>query len=166
MAGNQAKERRLARAVGADQRMTFALGNRQVDPNFVRPLFKAAATESEDEMLKLWAELLATSLDPLRAASVRRSFIDLLQQLDTIDATVLKAMSQKAETTERHATGISPLELEEELRCHHFHILVSLKHLERLRCVRGCIYSGGRKTRFGVDDVGKELLRALNLSFR
>src|ERR1700733_9759193 len=34
------------------------LGNRQVDPNFVRPLFKAAATESEDEMLKLWAELL------------------------------------------------------------------------------------------------------------
>src|SRR5580698_9875701 len=31
MAGNQAKERRLARAVGADQRMTFALGNRQVD---------------------------------------------------------------------------------------------------------------------------------------
>lgn len=135
----------------------LALENRQVDPEFVRPLLKAAATESDDEMLKLWAELLATSLDPSKAALVRRSFIELLQQLDAIDARVLKSIGMKS----RQEHGVSPLELEEELGCHHFHIVVSLQHLERLRCVRACEYAGC-KVRFDVDDVGKEILRALD----
>ena len=138
----------------------LALENRQVDPEFVRPLLKAAAIESDDEMLKLWAELLVTSLDPSKAALVRRSFIELLQQLDAIDARVLKSISQRMGMKSRQEYGVSPLELEEELGFHHFHIVVSLQHLERLRCVRACAYAGC-KLRFDVDNVGKEVLRAL-----
>lgn len=143
---------------------------RHVDPEFVRPLLKAAANESDDDLLKLWAELLATSLDPSTAALVRRSFVELLQQLDAIDARVLNSISSISHRRDVNARrdhgpsllgGVSLLEIENDLGIHHFHIRVSLQQLERLQCVRIRGYYSGTNW-WELEYVGVELMRALH----
>lgn len=52
------------------------------------PLLKAAAEEDREELVDLWARLIAAAMDPSRSGKVRQSYIDMISRLDPIDALV------------------------------------------------------------------------------
>lgn len=56
------------------------------------PLLKAAQDESRDEIQELWARLLSNALDK-DMTPIRRVFIDILQQLEALDAQILQKLS-------------------------------------------------------------------------
>lgn len=60
----------------------------QLSPNIATELLSGAQEESRDELIELWARLLANALDP-KLNSVRRSFIAAVKAMDPLDAVVL-----------------------------------------------------------------------------
>jgi hypothetical protein len=63
---------------------------RFLPPKFVLPVIENASYEDVDDLQDLWANLLTTALDPDRKMP-RTAFIDILKQLEPIDALVLNS---------------------------------------------------------------------------
>ena len=53
------------------------------------PILQGAADEDRDELVDLWARLLANAMDP-NLNSVRQSIIDAVKKMDPVDAVVLQ----------------------------------------------------------------------------
>ncbi len=56
------------------------------------PILENAVLEDDESLQDLWANLLVTVTDPVRQAEVKRGFIPLIKQLDSIDAAVLDVL--------------------------------------------------------------------------
>jgi hypothetical protein len=97
--GDWLEERRIRRAeqLRADteevRRQRGTTERIDVSPSIAIPLIQAAIDEDRDVLRDLWAKLLASATDPARAHLVRRSMIDLLKQLDPLDALVLQQLT-------------------------------------------------------------------------
>ena len=61
----------------------------QLSPNIATELLTGAQDESRDELIELWARLLANALDP-KLNSVRHSFVAAVKAMDPLDAVVLR----------------------------------------------------------------------------
>jgi hypothetical protein len=57
------------------------------------PLIDAALNEDREGLKQLWAKLLAVAMDSRRATLVRPSLIELLKNLDPLDARILQVKS-------------------------------------------------------------------------
>jgi len=57
-------------------------------PSVVMPLLSAAQDEGREELLALWAALLAAASDPARRSSYRREFVEIIRQLEPTDAAI------------------------------------------------------------------------------
>ncbi|MES9851102.1 MAG: Abi-alpha family protein [Candidatus Thiodiazotropha sp. L084R] len=55
----------------------------------VLPLLEAASLESEPELEELWAQLLTSYVDP-QLPSVRTGYVEIVKQLEAVDANILK----------------------------------------------------------------------------
>ena len=60
------------------------------------PLFEAAANEGSEQLQDMWARLLASAVDPKRAAQVRLEFIDAVKLMEPLDAGVIEKLGQHA----------------------------------------------------------------------
>jgi hypothetical protein len=101
-----------------------------VSPSVAIPLIAAAVNEDRDVLKQLWANLLANALDPARANLVRPSIIELLKQLDPLDALVLQKLSENEnyQPNARDAfAGLFKVSMDA--------VMVSFENLVRLRCV-------------------------------
>jgi hypothetical protein len=58
------------------------------------PLLIAAADESRDDLVDVWARLLAAAADPKRTGKFRSRFIEIARQLDPVDAAVMQAVAK------------------------------------------------------------------------
>jgi hypothetical protein len=67
----------------------------QISLSRALPILIAAADESIDELQELWARLLAAAADPARAKFFRLQFIQVVKQMDPLDAAVLQAVREK-----------------------------------------------------------------------
>jgi hypothetical protein len=54
------------------------------------PIIVASAEESRDELVDIWARLLAAAADPARSKSFRLAFIETAKNMDPLDAAVLR----------------------------------------------------------------------------
>ena len=70
----------------------------EVSPAFLLPLIQSAADESREELLELWARLLASAADPQKRTTIRKSFITTLQQFDPIDAPIFEKLWEMQNT--------------------------------------------------------------------
>jgi hypothetical protein len=95
---------RILRARGAENRD-------QGSPSVAIPLIEAAINEDREVLKDLWAKLLANALDPNRANLVRPSLIELLKQLDPLDALILRQLV----TNRAGIPGAPNIELAERL---------------------------------------------------
>jgi Abortive infection alpha len=66
----------------------------ELSPNMAMALIAGAQDESREELMELWARLLANAMDP-NLNSVRQSFIDAVKTMDPPDALVLKYIGKK-----------------------------------------------------------------------
>lgn len=84
---------RLARGVKARLEARGVQQTEKLGPSMAAELLDAAADENREELSDLWARLLANALDPSRSSRVRRIYIDIIKQLEPIDALVLQELT-------------------------------------------------------------------------
>jgi hypothetical protein len=102
------------------------------------PILQGAADEDREELVDLWARLLANAMDP-KLNSVRQSFIDAVKKMDPKDAVVLQDIYKggfevvrrgvQAQETNQ-TTGID--NIARRIRCRGDDVEVSIRHLEML----------------------------------
>lgn len=132
--GDWLKIRRAENAARMIERAKARLEARNAKPerpsiSVALPLLIAAADEDRDELQDIWARLLAAAMDPARSKAFRGAFIEVVKEMDPLDATVLQYMA----TTTR--PGL-PSNLAEQIT-NRFNVLydeatVSLQHLHQL----------------------------------
>jgi hypothetical protein len=54
----------------------------ELSPSIEMPLLKAALDDTREQLVDLWARLLAAAMDPTRKSRVRQSFITTLKQME------------------------------------------------------------------------------------
>jgi hypothetical protein len=62
---------------------------RPVPPKLALPIMENASLEENDQLQDLWANLLSSALDPNFRGMLRSAFIDIIKQLEVIDAHIL-----------------------------------------------------------------------------
>jgi len=82
---HRAEERLKARGISEPKHAALSIG---------LPLLEAAANENRDELVELWARLLAAAMDPSRAGSMRAAFVESLKNFDPIDALVFSGLDR------------------------------------------------------------------------
>jgi hypothetical protein len=80
----EARERLTARGVEDTKPATLSIA---------LPILQGAADEDREELVDLWARLLANAMDP-KLNNVRHSFIDAVKVMDPPDALVLRYVKQ------------------------------------------------------------------------
>jgi hypothetical protein len=126
-------------------------------PSLAIPIIIAAADESRDELLDIWAALLAAAADPSKSASFRLKFIEVAKQLDPLDASVLHQVEkQKLADFENLNKISSPLKRRDD------EVSVSLTNLELLGLVaRAGLPSTSNYRYSSATALGRELMRAV-----
>jgi Abortive infection alpha len=114
----------------------------ELSPNMAIALIGGAQEESKEELMELWARLLANAMDP-NMNSVRQSFISAVRELDPPDAKIMHHLSsEKVTRIRRQATpgggGTSKADTSFEaisraLGVRNDEVEVSIEHLEELR---------------------------------
>jgi hypothetical protein len=69
---------------------------RIVPPKFALPIIENASLEEDDELQDLWANLLASAVDPNFKGEMRAAFIDIIRQLEVADVHILDFMFKEA----------------------------------------------------------------------
>lgn len=125
---------------------------RIIPPKLALPIIENAVLEENDELQDLWAELLASAMDPNFEGEIRIAFIDIIKQLEVSDANILhRAYFEFRKNTELKAklahampgdTWFSPTEYElngsglrSQLNIPKQAFETSIDNLFRLRCL-------------------------------
>ena len=61
-------------------------------PSVIVPLLTHAQNETREELLDLWAKLIAASMDPQRSHLYRREYVDIVKRLEPLDARALRRL--------------------------------------------------------------------------
>jgi hypothetical protein len=86
-----------------------------------------AQDESRDELLRIWAKLMAALIDSSKAHGCRREFVEIVRQLEPLDAVVLKFLADPSRMDPNRLTVIANrLEAPED------HVNLSFRNLLRL----------------------------------
>jgi len=149
---HEAKERLRARGVLEPQPISLSLA---------LPLLHAAGDEDRQELVDLWARLLAAAMDPARTNRVRQRFIEIVQRLDPLDALVLQRL--------RDAAAMQPTPrdfLASHLQVSADEVEVSFENLLRLEVIGATGLEPGIRpgvlTRVHLTSIGRQLLMAVS----
>jgi hypothetical protein len=86
-----------------------------------------AQDENRDELLRVWAKLMAALIDAKRAHVCRREFVEVVRQLEPLDATVLPLLANPASMSPTRLAFIAS-----QLNTSHDQVEVSFRNLLRL----------------------------------
>jgi len=126
-------------------------------PSVVIPLLQAAQDESREEMLKLWATLMATAMDPNRRSLYRRQFVDLVKNLEPGDALMLPHIPEAGEN------WYNSSRIAEILKLPYDEAQTAMEHLIEL----GIMKDNSDRVhgeQYGSSALGRLLRNALNMS--
>ena len=118
----------------------------------------AAADESRDELVDLWARLPAAAADPTRTTKFRRIFIEIAKQMDPIDAVVLQAVAKWPSPKSHNERVAMPRVIAESLKLTDDEFEVSRTHLVAM----GLFSQSDMGSRMGPTSLSREFLRAVN----
>lgn len=68
---------------------------RIIPPKLALPIVENASLEENNELQDLWANLLASALDPNFTGTIRSAYIDIIKQLEVVDAHVLNVVYEE-----------------------------------------------------------------------
>lgn len=139
----------------------LAQRNAEIEPlslSVARPLLEAAQDESRDELVEMWARLLANAMDKSRP-NIRRSFIETLKKLDQLDVLILDKTYRDSPTN-----GTPNDDWPKILSATKDEMEISLNHLKEIGCLDpNCRYEiinrQGRPVHM-LSTFGRELMRA------
>jgi hypothetical protein len=137
----------------------LASRNAEIEPlslSIARPLFEAAQDESRDELVEMWARLLANAMDKSRPP-IRKAFIEALKRLDPLDAVILDCTHRKSPRGwVKHDLWPNDLAVSVD------ELAVSLAHLKDVGCLdlMTNIHDEGLHR---ISPFGRELMRACSV---
>ena len=140
----EARERLTARGMNTTEPPSISL---------LLPILVASADESRDELVAMWARLLAAAADPDRTKSFRIAFIDAVKKMDPLDAAVLQCANATAGGL---ITNDTRNEIASELRVSRDETDVSIANLHKLELVVET-----NPPNAAVSPFGREFLRAV-----
>lgn len=126
---------------------------RQVSPNVAISLLKQAADENREELLEVWARLMAAAMDPKKAGDVRQSFVEAVKQFDPLDARILTAIAGPP-TVGVHNVERTSIAVEASQD----QTIVSLQNLTKI----GCLEHRANFSNLALSAMGRELMRVLS----
>lgn len=91
------------------------------------PLLEAARDESRDELVELWAALLATATNPAKRSIYRRQFSDIVKQLEPIDTLVLPLLNTNSEMPPNRSAWVA-----QKLGRSEDEVVISMANLDHL----------------------------------
>jgi hypothetical protein len=158
---------------------------RIVPPKLAFPIIENASFEEDDELQDLWANLLASAVDPNRKATIRSAFIDILKQLEVVDVHVLSAIFEETRRTEDQADDtlaaflrknlVNPALIVNKLNINLEAYETAIDNLLRIRCVSSNVeyrryartdsYAGSRGDLLNHADYDLVCLTPLGLAF-
>jgi hypothetical protein len=160
--GDLLKVRRAENFARIAQEARERLRARGIEPeppsiSILLPIVVASADESRDELVDVWASLLAAAADPGRAKSFRLAFIEAAKKFDPLDAAVLQGIGA---TPGGAVTPGMRNSLAEQLHASRDEFDVSIANLTKLELV----YSGrpGSPDPAHIMPFGREFLRAVS----
>lgn len=110
----------------------------ELSPNMVAALIAGAQEEGSEELMELWARLLANAMDP-NLNSVRHSFIEAVKRMDPMDAVVIRLFYERdINALVLEPAGLKPIDLigvhyiAAEIGCNSDEIEISLRRLKDL----------------------------------
>src|SRR5260370_35198248 len=140
LAGDWVHERRIQLRDKWSRRTQQILRERDVQevielsPNVAAALVSGAQEEGRDELMELWARLLANAMDP-NMNSVRNSFIEAVKTMDPMDAVMLNLMhtnGYRRVGIETKTDEIARHSLVSQLQTTDDDAIISLDHLDSL----------------------------------
>jgi hypothetical protein len=131
----------------------------ELSPNMAVALIAGAQEEGREELMELWARLLANAMDP-SLNTVRHSFIATVKNMDPVDAVVLRYIHEKniasvlrgQQEDESQSTGVRNIAIVIGRRSDE--VEVSLRHLQDL-----LLFDYANNT-WVVNAISREFLRA------
>lgn len=118
---------------------------RIVPPKLALPIIENASFEEDDELQDLWANLLASAVDPNRKTTIRSAFIEILRQLEVVDVQVLNAIFEETRRTDNEGQDtltnflsknlVSPNRIINKLKIDLAVYETTIDNLLRVRCV-------------------------------
>jgi hypothetical protein len=98
-------------------------------PSIIAPLLSAAQDEGREELLDVWAKLLASAMDPKRRGGYRREFVDIVKQFEPLDVLVLLEFEKPGMQPSTAVNQIS-----ERLGLERDQVVLAVLNLGRLGC--------------------------------
>ena len=131
----------------------------ELSPNLAAALIEGAQEEGREELMELWARLLANAMDP-NLNTVRQSFIEAVKKMDPMDAVVLRHIHRlniatvrgSGLTTKDQNTGIE--NISGDIGRRYDEVEVSLRHLKDL------LFFDYINTTWHINAICREFLRA------
>ena len=123
------------------------------------PILRGAADESRGELQDLWARLMAATLDPARAGSVRQGFAEAISKMDPTDVLVMDFFRSETITEPTFGPGTSSNRENSAIKLgiSRDELDTSIWHLTKLELV-GNINS----VSLGATPFGREFLRVVS----
>lgn len=114
---------------------------RPIPPKLAIPILEQASLE-EDELQDIWCRLIANSLDPKFHLEIRYAFIEIIKNITSLDAKILKYMyeitmerNKQYKTDHFRAYKISFNPIKENVHASDIETELSLYNLKRVQCV-------------------------------
>lgn len=120
------------------------------------PILESARDETREELVELWASLLAAACDAKRCTRYRREFVEIAKRLEPIDAAALRILDTHAglEPTRRQFIAIRLQVAEDEVE-------LAFRALERLELVRPFRDGLNMKDNPQLSALGRQFLLAV-----
>lgn len=103
-------------------------------PSILLPLVSAAENEGRDELLEMWARLMAAASDPVKLGVFRRDYIEIAKQLEPVDVLLLQRLSAMSGGV-YDPTRLQYIEM--QISMHRDQILVAFEKLKALQLIDG-----------------------------
>lgn len=120
-----------------------------IPPKFALPIIENATLEEEDFLQDMWAKLMVEAGAPQSKKRVRTAFIEIIKQLEVVDAKLLEAFYQEAlseleKTRKAHKESaftpvdmpLSTIRIARSKRIQYEEYMPAIDNLFRLRCLR------------------------------
>jgi len=117
---------------------------------FALPILDAASLEVEEEVQGLWAGLIANATDPNKAYKPKKVFIEILREMQGLDAVILKTLADidlLEKCSPISGSLLNAQRLAEEVGADLLDVQISLQSLAR----SGCVIDTWSETIDGID---------------
>jgi|GEM_PF-2305710 len=139
----------------AEERAKVTQETETPDLRMAAEILGSAQDECREELLKIWAKLMAAVIDASKSAKCRREFVDIANQLEPIDTRVLPLLAAQMALAPDRTTYVA-----DRLKAEHDQVKLAFRNLERLGLITN-FDAGNQQVYPFASPLGRQFLAVL-----